>query len=78
VSVGLGKGAGAFGGHAGLDPGRQCLCGFAGCLPVDRQLGGAHRRRHASQLRPLGERVGVRRVELCPFARQQVGVDHLL
>jgi hypothetical protein len=78
VSVGLGKGAGAFGGQAGLDPGRQCLGGFAGCLPVDRQLSGTHRRRHASQLRPLGERLGVRRVEPGPFARQQVGVDHLL
>jgi hypothetical protein len=72
VSVGLGKGAGAFGGQAGLDPGRQCLGGFAGCLPVDRQLGGTHRGRHASQLRPFSERVGVGGVQLCPFARQQI------
>jgi hypothetical protein len=78
VSVGLGKGAGAFGGQAGLNPGRQCLSGFAGCLPVDRQLRGTHRGRHSSQLRPLGERVGVCRVEPCPFARQQVSVDYLL
>ena len=76
VSVGLGKGAGAFGGQGGLDPGRQRLGGFAGCLPVDCQFGGTHRGRHASRL--AGERVGVRRVELCLFARQQVGVDHLL
>ena len=71
------EGAGALGGHAGLDPGRQRAGGLPGRVPMGGQLGSGHRQCAGGQIGPLGQGVGVAGVQPGPLTRQQARVGDL-